>query len=616
MAFTSWREWLKRKCGRSGLTQHQHHKPARTLPRFISRVEPLEDRTVLSALSPIVVNTLADTVNSNPNVTSLREAIEAANKTPGADVIQFAPSLLGTITLDKTLGELDITDDVNIVGPGAGRLSVSGNDAVRVFDINPGVTVTISGLTITHGLADANALDQPADGGGILNQGKLTLAHDVLSNNKAAGVLNSFIGLQNGAGAGGGVANLGTLTVTGSTFIDNHATGADGSVGPFVFDTQAPNVGDITFPGLGIGGGLWNGETGQASVTDSRFIDNVAQGGSNCQGTFAGLGQGGGIANDNKLSVTRSSFIGNQAVGGESTTSDLYSGDAVGGAVSSGTNEAPTSSNTGAELMVSQSAFSRNEASGGNNNSAQVQGMASGSGSGLGGGIFVFQGTTNISRSALDGNMAKGGTGALGRVGGLGIGGGIVLVNFLGEVTGAVDGCVILQNEAIGGTGGDGGAGGNGLGGGLAGGAFGTSTFSGSVTLSNTLVAANFAQGGTGGSGGSGGDGLGGGLFNDTGSTLVVTSTAFASNQAIGGPGGTGGNGGNGLGGGIFNGGTATLIDSIIAGNRAGGGAGGTGSGLGGGLYNNIDAGATVSIDALTVIFGNIADEFSNCFGC
>jgi hypothetical protein len=45
----------------------------------------------------------------------------------------------------------------------------------------------------------------------------------------------------------------------------------------------------------------------------------------------------------------------------------------------------------------------------------------------------------------------------------------------------------------------------------------------------------------------------------------------------------------------------------------AAGSGGQAGTALGGGVFNDIFVGATVSIDALTVIFGNKPD---NCFGC
>jgi hypothetical protein len=77
--------------------------------------------------------------------------------------------------------------------------------------------------------------------------------------------------------------------------------------------------------------------------------------------------------------------------------------------------------------------------------------------------------------------------------------------------------------------------------------------------------------------------------------------------------------GGDGLGGGIYNQGTLTLIQSTINGNKSNGGAGGSGGsggtdglGKGGGVCNI----GTISIDALTAIFGNTADAFSDCFGC
>ena len=85
---------------------------------------------------------------------------------PVGETITFSSKLRGhTITL--TSGELDITQDLTIDGPGAGQLAVSGDDSSEVFNIGSGATVTISGLTITDGNA--------SDGGGIANAGTLTL---------------------------------------------------------------------------------------------------------------------------------------------------------------------------------------------------------------------------------------------------------------------------------------------------------------------------------------------------------------------------------------------------------------------------------------------------------
>jgi photosystem II stability/assembly factor-like uncharacterized protein len=58
--------------------------------------------------------------------------------------------------------------------------------------------------------------------------------------------------------------------------------------------------------------------------------------------------------------------------------------------------------------------------------------------------------------------------------------------------------------------------------------------------------------------------------------------------------------------------GTVTVGTTLVAGNLARGGV----SAQGGGVYHDNDAGATISIGILTIIFGNEADEFPDCLGC
>jgi hypothetical protein len=107
-------------------------------------LEALEDRALPSTF------TVTNTNDSGPG--SLRAEVAAANlDSPGPDTINFAKGVHGTIVL--TSGELLINDNVTISGPGANKVSVSGDNASRVVEVSVGLNVTISGLTITEGLS-------------------------------------------------------------------------------------------------------------------------------------------------------------------------------------------------------------------------------------------------------------------------------------------------------------------------------------------------------------------------------------------------------------------------------------------------------------------------------
>lgn len=104
----------------------------------------------------------------------------------------------GPATITLTGGELVIGKSLIIVGPGADRLTISGNDSGRVFSILTG-TVTISNMTVAHGRVSSS----PAEGGAMRNAGHLTLQQVVIEASRAEGA--------GGAGAkdalGGGLYN-------------------------------------------------------------------------------------------------------------------------------------------------------------------------------------------------------------------------------------------------------------------------------------------------------------------------------------------------------------------------------------------------------------------------
>jgi hypothetical protein len=176
------------------------------------QLEPLEDRCMLSVAT---VNTALDVVDLGDGVTSLREAILITNILEGHDTIQFAESLHGQ-TINLSAGQLTITDDLTIAGPGGNLIVIdatAGDDTPdlndgqgsRIFNINDGdglntIEVNISGVVLTGGDAEGN-------GGAILHVESLTLNDVNISGNNATG-------------NGGGVYNEnGLLTIARSNFL-------------------------------------------------------------------------------------------------------------------------------------------------------------------------------------------------------------------------------------------------------------------------------------------------------------------------------------------------------------------------------------------------------------
>ncbi|MGP8252444.1 MAG: beta strand repeat-containing protein [Terracidiphilus sp.] len=251
----------------------------------------------------LVVNTAADdsgtASNCTPNPTttgpgncSLRDALlEAASL--GAGSITFDPTAFAsaqTITLMN--GTLTIAPNTAIAG--GGLATVSGNSATIIFLVNSGTTASLSGLTISNGSSSSGE-----GGGGISNNGALTVSNSTISGNSATSG-------NGGYSYGGGIYNAGTLTLSNSTISGNSAISGNG--------------------GYSYGGGI-DSENGTAlTLTNSTISGNSAGsygGGINSGGTstaandtiagnFAGTG-GAGIYNfGGSLSLGNSVVSGNQ----------------------------------------------------------------------------------------------------------------------------------------------------------------------------------------------------------------------------------------------------------------------------------------------------------------
>jgi hypothetical protein len=271
------------------------------------------------AAAIITVNVLTDTGGERcPATCSLRAALATAR---AGDEIQF--SVTGTILLSQ--GQLVVDKNVTITGPGESSLAIDGNQASRVLQVNSGVTATLSGLTIQNGVGGEFVVG----GGGIFNNGTLTLTNCTLSGNN---VYDGYDGIET-SGVGGGILNFGTAVLTNCTLSGNGApvggianTGDLTLTNSIVSDNRAN---DIELGGEG--GGIYNTDTATLRVTNSTISGNSGRGilnfgtavltNSILSGNSTPLGPlgrsvGGGVDNIGTLTLTNSTISGNHALYG------------------------------------------------------------------------------------------------------------------------------------------------------------------------------------------------------------------------------------------------------------------------------------------------------------
>ncbi len=294
------------------------------------------DANSVDLLTQIFIENTSDEIDAVPGdgiakaasgVSSLRSAIIEANAFAGHDTIVLAAgtytlTLAGTNEEAAATGDLDIKDDVTIIGASAGLTFIDAADLDRVFDVKAGKKLRLEGVTVRNG-----HLAGGADGGGILNSGTLELVGVTLDSNDA---------LSSVTAQGGAIYNQGALTITDSSLTNNTSNGAGG--GLFNLGGHTATISNTTFDNntstARSGGAIDNDDNATLTVSNSTFTNNSA---SNNGGAITNPGgtatisnslfdqnsvstgtSGGGVSNlgDGVMTITASAFTRNSGQGG------------------------------------------------------------------------------------------------------------------------------------------------------------------------------------------------------------------------------------------------------------------------------------------------------------
>lgn len=327
----------------------------------------LRARLALDAGAPHFVVTRPS--DSGPG--SLRDALEkaAAETALGVEhvVITFSPRLRGRTILLRS-GALEAANDSGAIHVVAAAKAPEGNSLTaqidgivlsanyqsRILETTAGGEVWFAGLTLTKGEA--------LQGGGVWNEGDLTLEDCVISDNRVS---------PNRTPHGGGIYNDGgTLTLIGSRASGNLAGAPQGEDG-------------------GSGGGIFS--DGDVVVCESVICENRAGGE---DGVTNRGGSGGGIYSHSGAAIVQGSTLSNNRAG-----SGGFGGDGGGLAAGAGS----------IVVSIFNSTVSGNDAGSGRATA------------GSGGGIFVEgSGTCSINGSTIADNVApQGGLGNTSKGGGI-----------------------------------------------------------------------------------------------------------------------------------------------------------------------------------------------------
>ncbi len=243
----------------------------------------------------VTVNSTNDQPESG--LTTLREAVELSNT--GSDVeINFDAEVFSTpqtITLEN--GELLISSEVSINGPGKDLLTIDGNDQSRVFTVDDGTSATqavsLSGLTLTNGNGESTVNNEV--GGCVMSIEQLTI-----TDSKVTGC--------DGRAGGGVWSRFGSLVVKNTEIINNFADFRGGGIyarSATAFITNTTISGNTANRSGEAGGGI-NSNGSDLEITNSTISNNQVRTG-NAGGIF--------MKNGGELTLLNTTVLNNEGVG-------------------------------------------------------------------------------------------------------------------------------------------------------------------------------------------------------------------------------------------------------------------------------------------------------------
>ncbi len=555
----------------SGCGVHMHLQTSVSDPRFVG-IPRVPDHTPVGdgndvILSAVCVDRISVQNVDDSGAGSLRQAI--ADLCDGG-VIDFAAGLSGqTVTL--TSGELSLTQTATITS--SVPITISGNNASRMFNIDSSGVITLTGLTLRDGNADfgggihnnggtlaiassrifSNTATE--SGGGIYNNGgtvSLTDSHVQYNEAHGNGLTAGGGGLYNSSGSmtlkaaevwdnvasgssgsGGGLFILsGAFTTTHQTTFDRNAANragggieiVDGSILAITVHLRSNNVnGSAGTPAPGHGGGLHvTGSSAVVTLLNSVVVGNQA------------AEQGGGIwlQTGATLEVQATQVVGNRA----------FANGPAGGAIYNNGGFVFLDDDPGPPTLIDNRAAGINSqggavySQGGTVSVRDIVRLDSNSATGYGGGFAVVDATLLLTNVMATGNQAGGPGGLI----------------YAENSTVTIDDSEIDSNQSS-----------------TSGGAIAISGASSALTITNSSVFSNTAAN------------FGGGIHNSQGRVEIASSTV-SSNTAT-----------SQAGGGIRSTGTGAVLlitNSTVENNLAGGGNGG------GALYSDGTGGNASSV--------------------